>query len=628
MAINKKLIHFKTWDKFISQDGVNGNYSTPSGGKESDGTAVYGQLLGTSIVFIKDVQKIWTHGKLYDCKDPDQILSESSENAVQNKIVASEFKRVWESIEEESKRKEVIIIDISNEWADGEIHDTGLSFEQYVNSKVIFRIPAGPNGESVTCEKVSLFANGTNSDDTFYEVYVGRTNLVDVPFVFTVSPIYSNDHVNVGIQYDVDNNFGPILPYVGNGDSAQFLSGDGTWKTVETESEIYNFSFNNWNGKTSYDELNSAYKSGKMIFAEGMPTLVIPSENNNVDQVLVSLHAPNENGLVAGLVYLTFTDDWQIQSEAQQILLENKGSGNLFLSDDGTYKFVETNPFEIPANGVLPETGKVGKIYLIPASVTGENNIMHEYVWANNTWEKLGEFKANVDLSGYYTKTETNALVNTTKSNLDKSIENLNADITARLDTKLDTSVANETIATKDEVNRKQNILVSGTNIKTINGESVLGLGNLVIDTSVLNTVGTHTGKAMSQKATTDAIQSETERATGVENNLQTQIIQHESITQNALDTASYAEALAVDANTRSQNAETVANSAIAAVRALEGLGSTDEAQTTLAERVAQIAVNSDAITVLQEKHVLISEDDYEALEFKDPTKIYLIYEE
>ena len=69
--------------------------------------------------------------------------------------MASEFKRVWESIEEESKRKEVIIIDISNEWADGEVHDTELSFEQYVNSKVIFRIPAGPNGESVTCEKVS-----------------------------------------------------------------------------------------------------------------------------------------------------------------------------------------------------------------------------------------------------------------------------------------------------------------------------------------------------------------------------------------------------------------------------------------------------------------------------------------
>ena len=497
MAINKKLIHFKTWDKFISQDGVNGNYSTPSDGKESDGTAVYGQLLGTSIVFIKDVQKIWTHGKLYNCKDPDQILSESSENAVQNKIVASEFKRVWESIEEESKKKEVFIID-------QETYDSS-TFEAL--------------NDAIDKDQLILFKIGG-----------------------AVSPIYR----------DPQGSF-----------------------------DLFSIS----------------------------PAIV----GNKIDLNTVKVNF-SENGIEA-LDYGLITFD-------------TGGDGDMFLSDDGTYKFIETNPFEIPENGILPETGKVGKIYLIPASVTGESNTMHEYVWANDAWEKLGEFKANVDLSGYYTKTETKALVNETKLYLDKSIENLNADITARLDTKLDTSVANETLATKDEVNRKQNILVSGTNIKTINGESVLGLGDLVIDTSVLNTVGTHTGKAMSQKATTDAIQSEIERATGVENNLQTQITQHESITQNALDTASYAEALAVDANTRSQNAETVANSAIAAVRALEGLGSTDEAQTTLAERVAQIAVNSDAIAVLQEKHVLISEDDYEALEFKDPTKIYLIYEE
>ena len=46
-----------------------------------------------------------------------------------------------------------------------------------------------------------------------------------------------------------------------------------------------------------------------MICAEGMPALVIPSGNNNVSQVLVSLHAPNDNGLLAGLIHLTFTDD-------------------------------------------------------------------------------------------------------------------------------------------------------------------------------------------------------------------------------------------------------------------------------------------------------------------------------
>lgn len=67
MAIDKKLIHFKTWNNFILQGvGSEENITTPTSGKEDDGTAIYGQIKGTSIVFIKDVGKIWTHGKVYD----------------------------------------------------------------------------------------------------------------------------------------------------------------------------------------------------------------------------------------------------------------------------------------------------------------------------------------------------------------------------------------------------------------------------------------------------------------------------------------------------------------------------------------------------------------------------------
>lgn len=71
MAIDKKLIHFKTWNTFISNTGVNGNYTTPSTSATSSSPALYGQIKETSIVFIQDVQKIWTHGKLYDCSTPD-----------------------------------------------------------------------------------------------------------------------------------------------------------------------------------------------------------------------------------------------------------------------------------------------------------------------------------------------------------------------------------------------------------------------------------------------------------------------------------------------------------------------------------------------------------------------------
>jgi len=66
MAIEKKLIHFKTKEKFISQGvGSEENIFTPTDGSEEDRDAVYGQIRGTSIVFVKDSKEIWTHGNLY-----------------------------------------------------------------------------------------------------------------------------------------------------------------------------------------------------------------------------------------------------------------------------------------------------------------------------------------------------------------------------------------------------------------------------------------------------------------------------------------------------------------------------------------------------------------------------------
>lgn len=218
--------------------------------------------------------------------------------------------------------------------------------------------------------------------------------------------------------------------------------------------------------------------------------------------------------------------------------------------------------------------------------------------------------------------------VTSLKTELTKTLGNVQTAVTDLESTKLDVEIANTTLATKEEVSRKQNTLVSGTNIKTLNGENLLGLGDIIIDTSVLNSTGTHSGKAMSQKATTDVLNAEISRATTKENELESRIFAHESITRDAYDTAEYAETVAIDSNERSQSAETTASAAMAAVRTLEGLGNTDTAQTTLANTVAQIEQNSSDIKVLQEMFVLISEEAYEALEVKDPTKIYLMYEE
>ena len=55
----------------------------------------------------------------------------------------------------------------------------------------------------------------------------------------------------------------------------------------------------------------------------------------------------------------------------------------------------------------LPTTDiKTNKIYLVPNQDGQGNNVYVEYLYVENVWEKLGEFKPEVDLSGYVTSDE------------------------------------------------------------------------------------------------------------------------------------------------------------------------------------------------------------------------------
>lgn len=67
MAINKKLIHFKNKATF-------------------DTELANGNILDTSIVFIKDTKEIYTHGQIYNCDDPN--LSNYVTNDILNTLLA------------------------------------------------------------------------------------------------------------------------------------------------------------------------------------------------------------------------------------------------------------------------------------------------------------------------------------------------------------------------------------------------------------------------------------------------------------------------------------------------------------------------------------------------------------
>lgn len=72
MAITKKLIHFNQFSNFnvqkLSANRENTTYTIGVGGAVTTGEPY---ILYHSIVFIKDVLKIWTHGSLYDCGETD-----------------------------------------------------------------------------------------------------------------------------------------------------------------------------------------------------------------------------------------------------------------------------------------------------------------------------------------------------------------------------------------------------------------------------------------------------------------------------------------------------------------------------------------------------------------------------
>ena len=113
------------------------------------------------------------------------------------------------------------------------------------------------------------------------------------------------------------------------------------------------------------------------------------------------------------------------------------------------------------------------------------------------------------DLSNYYTKGETSG-----KTELSSAF-NAKLDTTAYTPTDLTNYYTKSETSGKTEISNalsnKQDVLVSGTNIKTINGNSILGSGNLDIQgggssITVVQTTGTSTGDVMSQSAVTASL--------------------------------------------------------------------------------------------------------------------------
>ena len=129
-------------------------------------------------------------------------------------------------------------------------------------------------------------------------------------------------------------------------------------------------------------------------------------------------------------------------------------NGDWYLGDTDTGKPSrgETGPVG-PAGAIkmlivnsLPSTGEEGTLYFVPKQDSETGDIYDEYMWVNNAWELLGEKQITVDLSDYYTKEQTNALIPT-------SLSELTDDTTHRLVSDTEKSTWNGKVSPTDYAN-------------------------------------------------------------------------------------------------------------------------------------------------------------------------------
>lgn len=151
-------------------------------------------------------------------------------------------------------------------------------------------------------------------------------------------------------------------------------------------------------------------------------------------------------------------------------------------SEEDSIRAIASSAFHFkgtkPSYDDLPKTGNTqGDVWQV-----GDK----EYAWNGTAWVELG---FNIDLSLYITTIDAETKISTAKS-----------DAISTANTYTDTQVAT-----------KQNILVSGTSIKTINGNSILGSGNIVIGSGgstivIDNALSTTSENAVQNRIITNAI--------------------------------------------------------------------------------------------------------------------------
>lgn len=481
MAIDKKLIHFKTWNKFIEQIGGEANIATPTSGKEEDGTALYGQIKGTSIVFIKDVGKIWTHGNLYGENEIviDDVLSDTSENPVKGNVIKEyvDLHPQYESVDE----IDVPELDLPMIECDSELSTTSIKpvynrvITQALNNKV-----DKVSGKQLSTEDFTTSLKNklvglkefdpteiNNEIDTLaQQVNTKQNKLVSGTSIKTINgeSILGNGDIQVVAEITVDSSVSDtstnpiqnkaIKDYVDSNIYEQRIiygAGNGTLTTSQRtyNAETYTKLINREKIAVYYSGLNNTPLFPLSVGSMNMMT-------NVITLVHYSVVAPD---------ITTTTFKLHSDGNVENMTIVYTSQVDASLSSTSTCS-VQNKVITAALNN------KVDK-------VTGKGLSTEDFTSALKT--KL-ESLTNYDDTAIQNAvngltTQLNTLVNGDAST---AIESFN-EITAFLANVTDEESLEGIVAgIEQQISTKQDTLVSGNTIKTINGQSILGEGDIV----------------------------------------------------------------------------------------------------------------------------------------------------
>ena len=438
-TINNKLIHFK------SKSDFNSRYAATT-----DGGITYGDFLGTSIVFIQDAKQIWTHGQFYDANEATLASLGITVTAAElnyldgaTSNIQSQLNEIEESVDSISDPYEINLTNLLSA-EDSESISTAIGGIDNLNATVQDnRIIVGTISNGNVSVSIRILGNVTTLyyllDSvvglTLNEIAITNTSGTLSKSVTTHSVITENMVIN---SLESDETTLPLSAAQGKvlATDKQNKTDSNLSTTNKTITGAINEIFpkatgvgkidpnSGGTGEIFNDYVNNKAKGGNS-HAEGSNTTASGSsshaEGDNTEASNISSHAEG---------YKTFAAGGSSHAEGS-----NTRAINSYEHAQGFWNNSHTNAGASRVYNTLHSIG-------IGTSNSDRKNAQEVSVNGDHYIIGIGNYDG------------------TNPKGTDSPAQTL-----------------------QEVVNGKQNTLVSGTSIKTINGESLLGSGDITIET-------------------------------------------------------------------------------------------------------------------------------------------------